>query len=121
MARQRAPVAKARLEGRHIKNPQRYRQHEASAEAIGAAPRWLTKPQTASWRSFVNELPWLRASDRCLVGIASVLRARLESGAEVGTKSLGLLRLCLSSMGATPADASKISWSPDEESDDLLD
>ncbi|MCP1742034.1 MULTISPECIES: hypothetical protein [Bradyrhizobium] len=50
-----------------------------------------------------------------------MLRARLQSGAEMGTKSLSLLRLCLSSMGATPADASKISWAAEEDPDDLLD
>jgi len=45
----------------------------------------------------------------------------MASGNEVGTKALSLLRLRLSSMGATPADASKISWAPEEEPDDLLD
>ena len=41
--------------------------------------------------------------------------------AAVGTKALSLLRLCLSSMGATPSDASRVSWAPAEEPDDLLD
>jgi len=46
--------------------------------------------------------------------IACVVRARLQSREEVGTKALSLLRLCLGSMGATPADASKVSWAPEE-------
>jgi hypothetical protein len=63
----------------------------------------------------------LNFSHRALVEIASVMRARLASGHEVGVQALGLLRLCLGQMGATPADASKIAWSPEEGPDDLLD
>ena len=115
-------MAKARLEGRDTKNPQRYRvRNDPTADAIGAPPPWLTEPQAAAWREFAGELPWLNFSHRALVGIASVLRARLQSGGEVGTKALSLLRLCLGSMGATPADASKVTWAPEEEPDDLLD
>ncbi|MFK4522827.1 hypothetical protein ABIF90_000808 [Bradyrhizobium japonicum] len=81
----------------------------------------LNEQQATAWREFAGELPWLNASHRCIVGIASVLRARMQSGAEMGSKSLSLLRLCLSSLGATPADASKVAWAPAEEPDDLLD
>jgi hypothetical protein len=121
LPRQRTPTAKARIEGRHIKNPKRYKPNEPTADAIGDPPQWLTEPQAVAWRDFSGELPWLNTSHRCIVEIASVLRARLQSGAEMGTKSLSLLRLCLGSLGATPADASKISWAPEEEPDDLLD
>ncbi|MGY3409524.1 hypothetical protein ACVWZV_005637 [Bradyrhizobium sp. GM5.1] len=112
---------KARVEGRHVINAGRYKRNEPTADAIGDPPQWLTEPQADAWREFAGELPWLNTSHRCIVGIASVLRARLQSGEEVGIKALSLLRLCLGSMGATPADASKIAWAPEEESDDLLD
>lgn len=121
MPRQRTPAAKARVEGRHIKNPQRYRSNEPTADAIGDPPKWLTEPQAAAWSEFAGELPWLNRSHRGLVEIASVVRSRLQSGEEVGTKALSLLRLCLSSMGATPGDASKVAWAPEEPEDDLLD
>lgn len=114
-------MARARTEGRHIKNPQRYKRNEPTADAIGDPPAWLNDSQRAAWREFAGELPWLNRSHRALVEIACVTRARLQSGAEVGTKALSLLRLCLSSMGATPADASKVSWSAEEEPDDILD
>jgi hypothetical protein len=81
----------------------------------------MNEAQAIAWRDFEAEAPWLNYSQRCLVGIASVMRARLVSGEEVGVQALGLLRLCLGSMGMTPADASKISWAPEEEPDDLLD
>jgi len=122
LARPRTPIAKARAEGRHLKNPQRYRRNEPSAAPLGDPPSWLSDAQAAVWHQFAGELPWLNHSHRALVEIASVVRARLQSGEEVGTKAMSLLRLCLSSMGATPVDASKVAWAADdEEHDDLLD
>jgi hypothetical protein len=121
MAKPRTPRAKARVEGRDTINPGRYRRNEPTADALGSAPAWLNEAQAKAWHEFESELPWLNRSHRCLVEIASILRARLASGEEIGTKALSLLRLCLSSMGATPVDASKIAWKPEEEPDDLLD
>jgi hypothetical protein len=121
MARPRTPSTKARVEGRHLINAGRYKRNEPTADAIGDPPKWLTEPQAVAWREFAGELPWLNRSHRGLVEIASIVRARLQSGEEVGTKALSLLRLCLGSMGATPADASKVSWAPEEPEDDLLD
>lgn len=121
MSRLRTPSAKARVEGRHLINAGRYKRNEPSADALGAPPSWLTEQQAIAWREFAADLPWLNRSHRALVEIACTVRARLQSGAEVGTKALSLLRLCLSSMGATPADASKVAWAPEEERDDLLD
>jgi hypothetical protein len=121
MPRPRTPTTKARTEGRHLKNPQRYRRNTPTADDLGDPPRWLTDPQAAAWREFTGELPWLNRSHRAIVEIACVVRARLQGGEEVGTKAMSLLRLCLSSMGATPVDASKVSWAVDEELDDLLD
>jgi hypothetical protein len=48
MARPRTPTAKARTEGRHIKNPQRYRRNEPTADALGDPPSWLNEPQAAA-------------------------------------------------------------------------
>ncbi|WP_439360711.1 hypothetical protein [Bradyrhizobium sp. DASA03007] len=121
MPRSRTPSAKARVEGRHLINAGRFKRNEPTADAIGDPPKWLTEPQAAAWREFAGELPWLNHSHRALLEIACTVRARLRSGEEVGTKALSLLRLCLGSMGATPADASKVSWAPEEVRDDLLD
>ena len=121
MPRPRTPSAKAKIEGRHIKNPQRYKRNTPTADSIGDPPKWLTETQTAAWREFEAELPWLNRSHRSLLEIAAVVRARVQAGGEVGTKALSLLRLCLSSLGATPSDASKIAWTPAEEPDELLD
>ncbi|WP_193760668.1 hypothetical protein [Bradyrhizobium yuanmingense] len=121
MPRPRKPAAKALVEGRHIINAGRYKRNEPTADAIGDPPKWLNEAQAAAWREFAGELPWLNRSHRALLEIACTVRARVQSGAEVGTKALSLLRLCLSSLGATPADASKVSWAAKEPEDDLLD
>lgn len=73
--------------------------------------------QRVAWASFQKELPWLMESDRTLVEIAAVLRARLMSGEEVGVQALGQLRMCISAMGGTPADRSKVAV-PDGEDED---
>ncbi|SDF13448.1 hypothetical protein SAMN05216337_104576 [Bradyrhizobium brasilense] len=44
---------------------------------------------------------------------------RVASGEDVGVQAMSLLRLCLGSMGMTPAYATKVSWAPNEELDDL--
>jgi hypothetical protein len=122
LPRNRIPRAKALVEGRDLMHPERHRnRNEPTAAPLGKPPAWMTKAQAAAWRTFEGEAPWLNYSHRGLVEIASVVRARLSSGEEVGVQAMSLLRLCLSSMGATPADASKINWAPAEEPDDLLD
>lgn len=81
----------------------------------------MNDTQATAWRTFDVEAPWLNYSHRGLVEIASVVRARLASGEDVGVQAMGLLRLCLGSMGLTPADASKVSWGAEDEPDDILD
>ena len=122
MPRNRIPRAKALIEGRDIVHPERHRnRNEPTAAPLGKPPKWMTPEQSAAWRTFEGEAPWLNYSHRALVEIASVMRARLAAGEEVGVQAMGLLRLCVGSMGATPADASKVSWASEDEKDDLLD
>lgn len=122
MARPRTPIAKARAEGRHLKNPQRYRRNEPSAAPLGDPPSWLSDAQAAVWHQFAGALPWLNHSHRALVEISSVVRARLTTGEDIGVQALNLLRLSLGSMGLTPVDASKVAWAADDDGhDDLLD
>lgn len=66
---------------------------------------------------FASEMPWLARSDRTLVEVASKLRARMMTDPEMGVNALAQLRLCLSAMGGTPADRSKVS-APDDEDED---
>lgn len=124
MARPRLPRAKAEIEGRDKKDPQRFknRKEPHSAGELGDPPEWMGGEQRATWKIFQREIPWLTASHRGLVEIATIIRARLTSGEEVGVQALNLLRQCLGSMGATPSDASKVSLpDDDEDNDDILD
>lgn len=73
--------------------------------------------QAAVWEQFAHELPWLNGSHRALLEIAAVTRARLIAGEDVGVQALNLLRQCLGQMGATPADATKVTM-PDGDNQD---
>lgn len=123
MPRNRTPKAKALIEGRHLIHPERHKhRNEPTASPLGRPPKWMNPTQVQAWQTFEAEAPWLNYSHRALVEIASVVRARLAAGEEVGVQALGLLRLCIGSMGATPTDASKVTLPDnDEDDDDLLD
>jgi hypothetical protein len=114
----RLPKMKADVSGASIKNPKRHADRKAPATgAIGPAPAWMGSDQAAMWATFVSEVPWLDASHRSVLEIAVTIRARLASGAEVGVQALNLLRQCLGQLGATPADASKVTL-PDADEED---
>jgi hypothetical protein len=119
LARPRLPELKAKVSGAEIKNPQRHRNRKAPdpASPIGEPPDWMGGEQRIVWKAFAAELPWLNGSHRAVLEIATTIRARLVSGEEVGVQALNLLRQCLGQMGATPADATKVTL-PDGESDD---
>lgn len=124
MARPRVPRAKAAVEARDKKNPQRFknRKEPTSDTELGDPPDWMGGEQRLAWRTFQKEIPWLNASHRGVVEIATIIRARLMSGEECGVQALNLLRQCLGSMGATPSDASKVTLpDDDEDDDDILD
>lgn len=110
MAKPRTPKAKAIVSGRTLGNPGRFNsRHEPKAAALGAPPSWMSAEQRAVWLSFAAEAPWINGSQRALLEIATVIRTRLVAGEDVGVQALNLLRQCLGQMGATPADATKVS------------
>lgn len=125
MARPRNPLGKAKVEGRDQHDAKRFkdRKEPAVTDEIGRPPAWMGEEQRKVWEQFCKELPWLNGSHRALLEIATTIRAKLVSGGEVGVQALGLLRQCLGQMGATPADATKVSVPNDEddEEDDLDD
>ena len=117
MSRPRTPLAKATVEGRTLKDPQRYRDRREPAQTpLGDAPQWFNEAQALAWDAFRRELPWLVESDRALLEVVTPIRALISSGAEIGLTRLGLYRLCLAQLGASPADRSKVTM-PDNEED----
>lgn len=128
MARPRNPLAKAKAEGRDKVNAGRFknRAEPKAGGPLGAPPKWIVDTYTcktkAAWQLFHKELPWLNQSHRMLVGMAANIQGRIMAGQEVGVQAMNLLRQMLGQMGATPADATKVSVPDDEEDkDDLLD
>lgn len=119
MARRKLPHAVAITTGAAAKNPARYRQKALKriASGLGSPPSYLSPPEIEAWCAFQVEMPWLTASDRTLVAIASKLRARMVADPEMGVKAMTQLRLCLSAMGGTPADRQKVASSGDGEGD----
>src|SRR5258705_8359669 len=123
MSRPRQPLSVARATGAVSKNPARYvGRSEPSSEQLGSASPCLSELQRKAWGAFCREMPWLKESDRALAEVASILRATVWLG-DVDTKTIAQLRMCLSAMGATPVDRSKIKAPLDSEpdpSDDFL-
>lgn len=118
MPNPRTPTAKAKITGTARKNPKRFAQRaEPNGVPLGEPSDWMGGEQRVAWAAFTKEFPWLNESDRTLVEIASCLRARLMSGEEVGVQALGQLRMCVSAMGGTPADRSKVMVPDGEEAD----
>lgn len=128
MPKPRTPLAKARLEGRDKKDPQRFRGRNEPAFGLplGRPPEWLVDTEQnkarSAWLLFEKEIPWLTEQDRMLVQMAASIQGRFMAGKEVGVQSMGLLRQMLAQMGATPADRTKVAI-PDagETKDDILD
>jgi len=128
MARPRNPLGKAKTEGRDKINAGRFaaRSEPKTNGPLGAPPKWIVDTKDykakAAWLLFQKELPWLNQSHRTLVGMAANIQGRIMAGQEVGVQAMNLLRQMLGQMGATPADATKVTVPDDEDDkDDLLD
>lgn len=114
----RTPAIKAAVAARNVKDPQRYRDRkDPKADALGDPPEWFSETQRDVWAMFAREVPWLNGSHRSVLEIAVIIRSRLVSQEDVGVQALNLLRQCLGQMGATPADATKVSV-PDDGAED---
>lgn len=110
MPRPRLPEAKAQLSGAILKHPERFkdRKEPPAGGPLGAASTYLDESEQTAWEAYRREIPWLRESDRSIVEIACSVRGRMIAGEKVGVSALNVLRSCLSQLGATPTDRSKV-------------
>jgi len=121
MARPRMPADVASVTGADARSPGRYEgRSKPKVAALGSPPKRLSSIEKAAWLELADELPWLAKSDRSLVEVAAKLKARLMTDPEMGVNALAQLRMCLSSMGGSPSDRTKVA-APDEDSDDPAD
>lgn len=115
MGRPRKPLDRAKTEGRDVIQPGRYAERSELGEdlgPLGEPPEWIVDGpdchMQSAWELFQKEAPWLKASHRMLVGMASQLQGCMMAGTPLEVKEMTLLKSLLSSMGMTPSDAGKV-------------
>ena len=125
MARARSPVAKSEVTGAMLKNPQRYTDRKkVKSNGLGEPSNFLkTEHEKAAWEAFKRELPWLTEAHRSMVELCSKMRGSLLAGEDMGINAISRYQAMLSKLGATPADESKVNYSPPDEGeeDDIFD
>ena len=105
MARQRTPIAVAKLTGQREKRPEHYGDRSNPLTSnLGTPPADLNSAAVAVWMDFVDEMPWLCGGDKWIVK----LTARLSALAQALDCLSRLRWLCLAPMGGTPADRSEV-------------
>jgi len=115
--RRRTPLAKAAATGRTTINPGRYAaRREPYSDPLANPSPCLDELERKAWGALMQEIGWLTEADRCLMEIACKLRASIWRR-EADTRTIAQLRMCLSSMGATPVDRSKMNALPHSEPD----
>lgn len=116
--RPRLPNSVAESSGAAIKDPQRFRDRASPAVSpLGKAPSHLSGPAKKAWDMLASEIPWLSSADRVVVEAAAHLRARMMTEPDCPVNVFAQLRLCMSSLGATPVDRSKITVDDDGQED----
>lgn len=114
MPRQRKPRELADVTGYSTVHPERFRPKPNALsvdQPLGDPYDWLTPEAQEAWLEFRDNLPWLNRSHGCIVALTAYLAARLRLGT-LPDSGANLLRLCLGSLGATPADFAKVGWVP---------
>ena len=116
MARPRTPTALLELKGAFSKDPQRARPDEPEHNGpVGPPPPGFDGDLALIWHELVDMVPArvLAKSDRWTVELACRMMLQLRKD-DFKAAELGILQSCLSRMGLTPADRSRIAVSPKE-------
>jgi hypothetical protein len=118
MARPRLPAEVATVTGADKRSPGRFEGRSAPVvKSLGPAPKRFLPEQIVIWESFNEDFPWLGRSDRRVVELAVRLQFMIEILAECPVSVFVQMRMCLSSMGGTPADRSKVGAKEEDEED----
>jgi hypothetical protein len=125
MARPRKPESQLSPDSvAHNKGLYAARDREPKAKGqLGAPSRWLNKEQQKVWKLLVKNSPAvLGESDRTLLEIAVVLKAKLEAGS-IENSQIAQLIQCLTKLGMVPQTRQAIKPETDATPDewDLLD
>ncbi|MEM6413187.1 MAG: hypothetical protein AAF720_00835 [Pseudomonadota bacterium] len=118
MANPRVPTAKAEVTGRTLQNPGRFKNRsKPKVRPLGAPYKRMSDEEQEIWAEYASEFSWLNSSDRKILAIACRLTARFWNDPDMPVAALAQLRMCLSAMGGTPSDLSKI-YMPEQEDED---
>lgn len=120
MAAHRKPTRLLELEGSLTKHRSRYaaRANEPQPEGqLGPAPSYLSDKEKKVWREFRRIAFWLTDADRSLTEIACRLTAKTRSNEPMKASEYSMLLACLSKLGMTPTERSKIQAPPPKKND----
>ncbi|SLJ92881.1 hypothetical protein SAMN06295987_1026 [Novosphingobium mathurense] len=118
----RLPPQVAKVTGATSKNPGRHAgRNDPTSPLLGEPSRYLNAKQRRAWRMFKDELPWLVESDRPLVDLAAIQRAKLIEFQGLTINEVQVYSAILSKLAATPVDRSRApSFLDDEEPDEFF-
>lgn len=119
MARQRTPLSVAIATGRTIKDRKRFlNRANPKVGKVGQPYEHMTREQSALWREYVAEFPWLAASDRMqLRMLCELIREQESNPDEFPFCKLNLIRQILNSFGGSPTNRSRVA-APIDDADD---
>ena len=112
MARPRKSTVEHELNGSFKKDPKRgkAREHQPPSNGpVGEPPNYFDDHQRDLWREVVETVPpkVLAKADRLVIEVISRLLEKLREGTIRGAE-LNILISCLSRLGLTPADRSRV-------------
>lgn len=110
MSRPRTPTAILDARGSFVHDPQRRREDPATSGPLPLTPpKNLTATEQAAWVELVSNAPTrvLANADYAVVELTAKLIVRMRADTLNGSE-MGHLIKCLSQLGCTPADRSKV-------------
>ena len=115
MPAKRKPAAVQELTGAWRKDPQRRRVEPTVTGPIGSPPKQTPLDFPAAWRYLIRCAPKgvLADRDRVWLEVAAHLLVQFRADpANMHPAKLGRLTSCLSALGLSPADASRVATAP---------
>lgn len=110
MGRPRKATAQLKLSGAFNRNPNRTREDPETTGPLGDPPPSMDKKFHATWFEIAEQAPVnvLRSRDRTLLELAVRVLYAIRNTDKLEAAMVSQLNKCLSSMGMTPSDASRV-------------
>jgi len=121
MARPRLPDELHVITGAWDKNPNRRRTGTPKSEnPFGNPPKYFAADEKKCWKEILeNALPGvLTGADRWVAETACIIMAKMRRRENMHGNEMSLLVTCLSKLGMTPVDRTRLSATPDKKDSD---